>query len=392
MKILIICGEYFNTSNGLSLSTQRFVKEFLRMGEEVRVLSSNHGGISDYSVPVMHIPLIDDIMEKQNYHFAKPDSKIMEDALSWADIVHIEDPFPLSVQAAKTAYKKGIPITGTYHLYPENMTASVPIFDFSLSNRNIMNVFRWGVYQYCYAIQCPTEKVRDRLEKCGYKSKLYVISNGIPSDFIAEFPCRKKNDLFMVISVGRYSNEKDQKTLIKAVGASKYAADIQLILAGRGPLENEYRLLGKQLPVEPVMRFYSQDELREEVRRADLYVHCANVEIEGMGCMEAFAQGTIPVIAESELSSTAGYALREQSKYEAGNVEDLVRKIDYWHEHREEMYTIGMEYIELTKTLSIEESARKVLSMMKEASAHKTEADWLSKQDFTNKPEDAYTG
>ena len=52
MKMLIVCGEYFNQSNGLSISTQRFVKEFVRLGEEVRVLSSDHGGISDYSVPV----------------------------------------------------------------------------------------------------------------------------------------------------------------------------------------------------------------------------------------------------------------------------------------------------------------------------------------------------
>ena len=85
MKILIVCGEYFNTSNGLSISTQRFVREFVRLGEEVRVLSSDHGGISDYSVPVMHIPLVDGIMDKQNYHFAKPDADVVEEALSWAD-------------------------------------------------------------------------------------------------------------------------------------------------------------------------------------------------------------------------------------------------------------------------------------------------------------------
>ena len=367
MKILIVCGEYFNTSNGLSISTQRFVREFVRLGEEVRVLSSDHGGISDYSVPVMHIPLVDGIMDKQNYHFAKPDADVVEEALSWADIVHIEDPFPLSVQVAKIAHKKGLPITGTYHLYPENMTASVPIFDFKLSNMNIMNVFRWGVYQYCRAIQCPTEKVRERLERCGYKSKLCVISNGIPPEFIADEPCTDKNRMFTIISVGRYSNEKDQKTLISAVGACKYAADTQLILAGRGPLEKEYKKLGETLPNPPVMRFYDQDELRKEIRRADLYIHCANVEIEGMGCMEAFAQGTVPVIADSELSSTSVYALSEKNKYEAENPEDLVSKIEYWYEHRDSLYSVGRDYIELAKSLSIEKSAQKVIRMMKEA-------------------------
>lgn len=367
MKILIVCGEYFNQSNGLSISTQRFVKEFVRLGEEVRVLSSDHGGISDYSVPVMHIPLVDGIMDKQNYHFAKPDADVVDEALFWAEIVHIEDPFPLSVQVAKAAHKKGLPITGTFHLYPENMTASVPIFDFKHSNKNIMNVFRWGVYQYCYAIQCPTEKVRERLRSNGYKSNLYVISNGIPLEFISEAPGTDKNSLFTIISVGRYSNEKDQKTLIRAVGACKYATDIQLILAGRGPLEEEYKKLGEKMPNQPIMRFYDQDDLRREIRRADLYVHCANVEIEGMGCMEAFAQGTVPVIADSELSSTSVYALTDQNQYKAGDRDDLVSKIEYWYEHRDGLYSVGRDYIELAKSLSIEKSAQKALQMMKEA-------------------------
>lgn len=375
MKILIVCGEYFNSSNGLSLSTQRFVKEFKKLGEDVRVLSSDHGGISDYSVPAMRIPFVNGIMEKQNYHFAKPDIKVIKEALSWADVVHVEDPFPLSVKVAKTAHKYGIPVTGTFHLFPENMTASVPIFDFKLSNLNIMNVFRSTVYKYCYAIQCPTEKVRLRLEKCKYKSKLCVISNGIPSDYIAEEPCISKNDIFTIISVGRYSNEKDQKTLIKAIEASEYADKIQLILAGKGPLENKYKKLCKSLPVKPILRFYTQDELRKEIRRADLYVHCAKVEVEGMGCMEAFAQGTVPVIAESELSATSTYALSEKNKYIAKDYKDLTRKIDYWYEHRADLFSVGKKYLELAKTLTIEESAKKVVKMFENAVASKVTAD-----------------
>ena len=367
MKILIVCGEYFNQSNGLSLSTQRFVEQFKRLGDEVRVLSSDYGGISEYSVPVMRIPLVDGIMDRQNYHFAKPVKPVILEALSWAEIVHIEDPFPLSVETAKLASQMGLPITGTFHLYPENMTASVPIFDFSLFNRNIMNVFRWGVFQYCSAIQCPTEKVRERLAKCGYRSKLCVISNGIPSEIIAEHPCTARNGCFTVISVGRYSNEKDQMTLMKAVRACRHAAGIQLILAGRGPLEDQYRAFGQTLPNPPVMRFYAQEELLQEVRRADLYVHCAYVEIEGMGCMEAFAQGTVPLIADSELSSTAAYALTEMNRYAAGDVEELAGKIDFWFEHQDELAAMGQRYIDLARTLTIEKSAKKVRRMMLDA-------------------------
>ena len=367
MNILIVCGEYFNQSNGLSLSTQRFVEQFKRLGDEVRVLSSDHGGRSEYSVPVMRVPLVDGIMDRQNYHFAKPVGQVIRAALSWAEIVHFEDPFPLSVETAKLAFQAGLPITGTFHLYPENMTASVPIFDFPLSNRNIMNVFRWGVYQYCSAIQCPTEKVKERLERCGYRSKLCVISNGIPSEIIADHPDPARNERFTIISVGRYSNEKDQMTLMKAIRACRHAADIQLILAGRGPLEEQYRAFGQTLPNPPIMRFYAQEELLKEIRRADLYVHCAHVEVEGMGCMEAFAQGTVPLIADSELSSTAAYALTAMNRYQAGNVEELAGKIDDWADHQEELLPMGQRYIDLARTLTIEQSAKKVRQMMTDA-------------------------
>lgn len=367
MKLLIVCGEYFNASNGLSISTQRFVKEFKRLGDEVRILASDRGGKPDYSVSVMKLPLINDIMEQQNYLFAEPDAETARRALEWADLVHVEDPFPLSVVVAKMADKLGIPVTATFHLYPENMTASVPIFDFHLSNRNIMNVFRRVVYQYCAAIQCPTEKVKQRLEKCGYKSKLYVISNGIPSEYITTSAVKERNEQFTVICVGRYSNEKDQATLIKALKKSKHAADIQLILAGRGPKEKKYRSLGEALPNPPRMQFFSQEELKKEVQRADLYIHCANVEIEGMACMEAFAGGTVPIIAESKLSSTSVYALTDKNKYQAGNAEDLADKIDYWFEHLEELPEMRNRYIELAKSLDIEKSAAKVHDMMLEA-------------------------
>ena len=65
----------------------------------------------------------------------------------------------------------------------------------------------------------------------------------------------------------------------------------------------------------------------------DLVVHCADVEIEGMACMEAFASGYVPVIANSPLSSTVSYALSENNRFPAGDSEASAKKIDYWFKH-----------------------------------------------------------
>ena len=39
--------------------------------------------------------------------------------------------------------------------------------------------------------------------------------------------------------------------------------------------------------------------------------------------MEIFAQDTVPLIAGSELSSTAAYALTERNRYQAGDAKEL---------------------------------------------------------------------
>ena len=168
---------------------------------------------------------------------------------------------------------------------------------------------------------------------------------------------------------------------MKAVRISCHSADIQLILAGKGPLEEKYRTLGQTLPNPPIMRFYAQEELLQEIRRADLYVHCAIVEIEGMGCMEAFAQGTVPLIADSELSSTSAYAITEKNRYRAGDAEELAGKIDFWFEHQDELPAMGQRYIGLARTLTVEQSAEKVRAMMREAIREKRQPAPLEGKD-----------
>ncbi|URW73949.1 hypothetical protein [Lactobacillus kefiranofaciens] len=49
MKILFVIDDYFNRSNGMCISTQRFVGQYKKMGQDVRILSTNLGGQADLS-------------------------------------------------------------------------------------------------------------------------------------------------------------------------------------------------------------------------------------------------------------------------------------------------------------------------------------------------------
>ena len=69
---------------------------------------------------------------------------------------------------------------------------------------------------------------------------------------------------------------------------------------------------------------------------ADLYVHSAAMEAEGISCLEAISCGLVPVISDSPRCATQAYALTDRSKFRFNSPADLAAKIDWWLDHPEE--------------------------------------------------------
>ena len=68
------------------------------------------------------------------------------------------------------------------------------------------------------------------------------------------------------------------------------------------------------------------------------------MESEAISCIEAFATGLVPVIANSEVSATPQFALDGRSLFMPGNPKDLARAIDYWLDHPEERSHMEEQY------------------------------------------------
>ncbi len=79
---------------------------------------------------------------------------------------------------------------------------------------------------------------------------------------------------------------------------------------------------------------------------ADLYVHTSDAEIEAMSCMEAFACGLVPVIADSPRSATPQFALDERSLFPAGDSVALASRIDWWIDHPAQRQEMEVRYAE----------------------------------------------
>ena len=142
-----------------------------------------------------------------------------------------------------------------------------------------------------------------------------------------------------------------------------------MILAGKGPLEGKYRRLSQKLPNPVVMEFYEPERLREILAMCDLYVHTSDAEIEAMSCMEAFACGLVPVIADSPRSATPQFALDERSLFPAGDSDALAERIDYWIEHPEERREMELRYAEHAKQYTLERSIELTEDMFRQAIA-----------------------
>lgn len=351
MKILIITDQFYDANNGLTISVRRFAEVLKNHGNEVRIASFGQGEPREdaYLMKKITVPIFDGLITSEGMVFAKPDDELLKQAIGWADIMHISSPFALAHHAIKIAQKMNKPFTAAYHVQPENISSSVHMGGVGFVNSGIYHWFHHYIYKYCRRIHCPSRFIADELRRHGYNEQLYVISNGIDPDFqyrkiekTAEFEGK-----FVVLMIGRMSIEKRQDVLIRAVAESKYADRIQLVLAGQGPRAERLKKLGGELLKNPpIIRFFAKPDLLDMIAMSDLYVHAAAMEIEAMSCMEAFAGGLVPIIANSKKSATPQFALDERSLFDVDDSRDLARKIDYWYEHEVERHNMEKKYAE----------------------------------------------
>ena len=371
MKILIVIDQFDNSNNGTTISARRFAKGLQDAGNEVYVVSTGDKQ-GEYKFNLKELPLppgISHIIRSQGMSFAIPNTEILEKAISSVDVVHFYMPFWLSKSGLKICEKLNKPHTAAFHVQPENITYTIGLGTKTKVNDFIYNHYRDTLFNRFKHIHCPSQFIADQLKAHGYTANLYVISNGVDEDF--KFYGKQKlpefKDKFVITMIGRYSNEKRQDVLIDAISKSKYADKIQLVLAGKGPNEEKYRKLSEKLPIKPLLQFYDKENLIKLLQSTDLYVHSADAEIEAISCIEAFACGNVPVIANSPNSATKQFALVPESLFEAGNSEDLANKIDFWLDNENYRKEMELKYSKSADNYRLKDSIKKMEEMFEDA-------------------------
>lgn len=342
MKIVFVIDSWHD-GNGAIVSTKRTVKELLKRGYEITVVSTGkHECEHEFvEIPGFYLAPVKESMENMGFLFGKGKKSILQKAFQGADLVQIQFPFFLARKAVKIAKKMNIPVIGACHIQPQNIISAMGKED-AFMEKMFYKLFNFCLFKQVGHIHCPSEFASKMLKDQGSKATMEVISNGIPNEYQVKNLEKPKwfEDKFVIMNVGRHAMEKRQELLIDGVLRSKYKDKIQLLLCGKGEDTLKLRKRGEELPVKPFIEYVSLEDKIHYLNCADLYLHSSVVELESLSCLEAIGCGLPCLIGDSPHSAASQFALDDRFLFEMDNPDDIGRKIDVIIENRENMKEI----------------------------------------------------
>ena len=373
MIVTVVCDVLGEENNGTTIAAMNLIRFLKSQGHTVRVLCADQnkkGEEGYYVVPNLNLgKLLNKYVKKVGVTLAKPEKDVIESAIQGADIIHAMLPFLLTMKTIKVAKELNIPVTAGFHMQAENLTSYFKINNLKPANKMVYKFIWKHTYQYVDAIPYPTNFIKNIFEKnIKQKTNGYVISNGV-NDYVKKRDIPRPEefkDKIVILTTGRYAREKSQDTLIKAVKLSKYKDKIQLILGGQGTKEKYYRKLAKNLPIQPIFKFYSRTEIIDVLNFADMYVHPAQVELEGISCLEAIACGKLTIVSDSNLSATKEFAIDEKCIFKCRNPKSLAKVIDFWCERPELKKEYEQKYLSSSRAFNQNECMKQMEKMMLE--------------------------
>jgi glycosyltransferase involved in cell wall biosynthesis len=359
MRIAIVSDVLGEGNNGTSITAQRLIKSLKERGHTVNVIAPNlPEGEGNYSLKNINFHIFNDYVAKVGVEIAKVDKDVIRDGIKDVDIVHIMLPFPVGIAALKIAKELGKPVTAGFHCQAENLSSHIFLKNVKPANDAVYALFRDKFYEKVDAIHCPTEFIKDVIEAHGYTKPKYVISNGVAEEYVCKEVERPDfiKDKFAILTVGRYGKEKQHYVLIDAIKKSKHESQIQLICAGGGPLKSKLEKQSEDLTNKPVFSFFECQELVKLFNSCDLYVHPADVELEGIACIEAITCGMVPLVSNSPRCATKYFALTDDNIFECNDSDDLAKKIDYLIDNPQRLKELKELYIPMRGAFKLSHS------------------------------------
>lgn len=223
----------------------------------------------------------------------------------------------------------GTPVMGTYHNTRENYHPTMQVLERVTRPLSAVNIAVSKDVERSYANSARLYH-RDH-GRDGFERQTYTIYNGID---VEEFASQVRDasteqlrsawgvgDDLVFLTVGRYSEEKNQRALVRAMAeVADELPDSHLFVVGWGPLEDELRRTAADCGIEDNVTITGRvPSVHEYYALADVFVLPSLTEGLSVVLLEAMASG-LPVIAtevagtgEAVVDGTTGYLVRPDS-------------------------------------------------------------------------------
>lgn len=363
MNIAFVMDDLSVHSNGTSVTAMRYAEALRRQGHEVRLVGFGAHGPEAFPVVEHVIPVVSAVSDRDGFHFARPDDDVFARAFAGVGIIHLFLPFMLERYALDWARCRHVPVSAAFHLMPESITYGADVGAAPLVCDGIYRLWRERLYDQVRHVHTISPLMKRLLVQHGYRAQIHVISNGVPEQFAADESAEYGDGLVHIATVGRLAHEKNQRTIIEAVGRCRHARRIQLHVCGQGPLRSSLQKMGERLPHPPIFEYLAPEKLLKLEQQCALYVHASVVDSEAISVVEAFACGCVPVIGQAPLSAPSEFALTDESLFPATDADALAARIDWWIEHPNQLSHWRDRYLEEAETLRVNRCVEQFAAM-----------------------------
>lgn len=218
-----------------------------------------------------------------------------------------------------------------------------------------------------------SQKTEDNLiDWLGVKknNKFTIVENGIDTQKFNEAEAYSKEELcstcseddIFITMVGRFSKQKDQKTLIKAM--EQIDDKSHLFLVGEGQLLEEHKKYAENLDLDNKVHFLGfRNDIERILKTSDIVVLSSHWEGFGLAAVEGMAAGK-PVIA-SDVSGLREVVINAGLLFEQGNEKELADIICKLISDRKYYELISQKCLNKSKEYDIQNMCEQLLNLYK---------------------------
>lgn len=313
-RVLIATDTFMPDVNGAAYFTYRLATGLAERGNDVHVVCPSDTGPStvDYREGItVHrlrsrpIPLHPEMRFTAPLGLADTIADLIDRVDP--DVVHAQGHFTVGRATIRAARRTGVPVVATNHFMPDNLLHHVPVPE---RLRARVAAYGWRdaarVFARADHVTTPTEIAAMLFADKGFTGHVEAVSCGIDlhrftPGRVSRTTARQRlglPDRPTVAFVGRLDAEKHLHEAVEAVAALRRSnVDVQLVLAGTGPLRGELAAQAAELGADVHFPGFVPDaDLPLVYTAADVFVMPGVAELQSIATLEAMASG-LPVVA-----------------------------------------------------------------------------------------------